>query len=119
MKLGSALPASFRLLVLAMLGIIALQALPTKPLSAETRYGSAFSADTAEVSLSTRHEVNSRASLVQLPSTLFAHIAPPVRLSGAEAKGPSHIWPGRRQTAPPVPWPHSPAEGPRAPPLKS
>ncbi|WP_205689487.1 hypothetical protein [Aurantiacibacter odishensis] len=106
-----------RAILLAMLCVIGLHAIPTGPLPGYVeRGGSAFSASTSEVSLVTREDAE--IVLKVLPEPTLDKLPVSLPLAPAAA-APAFSWPGKYQTAPPVPWPMPPAANPRGPPVLS
>ncbi|WP_346031655.1 hypothetical protein [Erythrobacter westpacificensis] len=106
-----------RAVLLAMLCVIALHAIPTGPLPGYVeRGGSAFSASTSEVSLVAREDAEIVLKVVPAPTP---DVVPASQPLAQVAEGPAYFWPGKYQTAPPLPWPMPPAANPRRPPALS
>lgn len=104
-----------RFVVLILLGVIALQAIPTKPLPYHLEDGSAFSASTAQVSLSARETQVRQEKIVPLDRDIPAGVFPAAPIEAVAA----FSWRGISATGPPARWPRSPSATPRGPPLLS
>lgn len=111
-----ACPRLLRAVVLTLLACIAMQAVPSKALPIQLQTGSAFSASTAEVSLSARAESVARIAVVAAPVPQHPAVS---RLLIDVVTNSSQFWSGKHQTAPPLRWPQSPATSPRGPPSLS
>ena len=96
-------PLTFRMAILAVLAVIGLQAMPERPLPVTPYDGSAFSADTAQVTLSPRAGVGSELRALPAPtppvepvSGVLKRLAPSI----VTARPLDHFY---RATAPPPP----------------
>ena len=115
--MGLAILRRSRVIVLALLCMIALHAIPAGALPSHVESGgSAFSPSTSEVSLAMREQAGIGLKALPTPIPPLVPDDEPVALP---LQVPAASWPGKRQTAPPVPWPLPPATSPRAPPFLS